>query len=107
MPIDREAHLVATPEHLHGVPLAARFFDFVWPAESFLISPWVAAGPVEPCAARSFGHPLHRDICAVDNQHVAGAALDNLRFDGFGPDLVFADAVHKDSAVAGVGESWK
>src|SRR5689334_12728751 len=105
MPVHRQTHRCSLAEHFHGVPFSTRLLDFIWAAKSLFIAPGIPARTVESRNRRPFSHAVHGYVRPAHHQHVAGATLDDLRFDRFGPNLVFTDAVYEDAAVAGVGQS--
>ena len=101
MAVDFDADFVVVADQFDGVPLAVRFFDFMRAAETFFVAPGVAAGTVEAGDVWAFADSVHGEVSAVDDKDVAGAALNHLALDGFGPDAVLADEVDEDAAVAG------
>src|SRR5947208_8766168 len=100
MAIYFQAHVLALAKHFHSIPLAGRLFDLMRPAETFHIFPWVPAGPVKPSDIRSFGDSVHGKVSSFDDQNVSRAPFDDLSFDGFGPDLIFARKMNENPAIA-------
>lgn len=97
-----DADAVVIAGDFEFVPLAVWFFDLVRAAETFDVVPWIATGTVEAGDGWAFSDAVDCQVCAADDEDVAGATFDHLGFDGFGPDSIASDKVNENAAVAGI-----
>src|SRR3954454_14246774 len=106
MTIHLDAEIPPDARDLHAIPLSCGLLNFVRPAKTLHVFPRIAAGSVEALDLGSLGYAVDRKISAAHDQDIARAALNDLRLDRLGPNLVFADKMNEDAAVASIVCAW-